>query len=102
MGGSHEVLFYNLPYSDARPRPGQRQPGSFRRDPAGQIHGDAGDNPNLELTLAFCHPFEQEGMVMAKPKAFRVQSGKDKDRSSQESPGNQGVWITKPGRRLSP
>ncbi len=37
-----------------------------------------GVSPKLELTLAFCHPFEQNGMVMAKPKAFMVQSGKDK------------------------
>lgn len=37
-----------------------------------------GDNPNLELTLAFLHPMEQKGMVMAKPKAFGVQSGKEK------------------------
>ena len=37
-----------------------------------------GDHPNLELTLAFCHPFEQQGMVMAKPKVFGVRSGKEK------------------------
>jgi cobalt/nickel transport protein len=37
-----------------------------------------GDNPNLELTLSFCHPFEQKGMVMAKPKAFGVKVGKEK------------------------
>jgi cobalt/nickel transport protein len=37
-----------------------------------------GDSPNLGLTLSFCHPFEQKGMAMAKPKAFMVQSGKDK------------------------
>jgi len=37
-----------------------------------------GDNPNLELILAFCHPFEQNGMDLAKPKAFGVQSGKEK------------------------
>jgi cobalt/nickel transport protein len=37
-----------------------------------------GDNPNLELTLAFLHPFEQLGMDMAKPRAFGVKSGKDK------------------------
>ncbi|AEB08961.1 DUF4198 domain-containing protein [Desulfobacca acetoxidans] len=37
-----------------------------------------GDNPNLELTLAFCHPFEQNGMDLAKPKAFGVKSGKEK------------------------
>ena len=37
-----------------------------------------GDNPNLGLILAFCHPFEQKGMVMAKPKVFGVQSGKEK------------------------
>jgi len=37
-----------------------------------------GDNPNLELTLAFCHPFEQKGMDMAKPKKFGVLANKDK------------------------
>jgi cobalt/nickel transport protein len=31
-----------------------------------------GDNPALELTLAFCHPFEQNGMNLAKPKKFGV------------------------------
>jgi cobalt/nickel transport protein len=37
-----------------------------------------GDNTNLELTLAFCHPFEQNGMNMAKPKKFGVVAGKEK------------------------
>ena len=37
-----------------------------------------GDNANLDLTLAFLHPFEQKGMPMAKPKVFGVQSGKEK------------------------
>jgi cobalt/nickel transport protein len=37
-----------------------------------------GDDPNLGLTLAFCHPFEQKGMDMAKPKRFGVQAGKEK------------------------
>jgi len=37
-----------------------------------------GDNPNLDVTLAFCHPFEQQGMAMAKPKAFGVLLGKEK------------------------
>ncbi len=37
-----------------------------------------GDNPNLGVTLAFCHPFEQQGMAMAKPKAFGVLLGKEK------------------------
>lgn len=37
-----------------------------------------GDNPNLGLILAFCHPFEQKGMPMVKPRVFGVQSGKDK------------------------
>ena len=37
-----------------------------------------GDNPNLELTLAFCHPFEQNGMDMAKPNKFGVMAGKEK------------------------
>jgi len=37
-----------------------------------------GDNPNLELALAFCHPFEQNGMNMAKPKRFGMLSGKEK------------------------
>jgi cobalt/nickel transport protein len=38
-----------------------------------------GDDPNLELTLAFCHPFEQKGMDMAKPKKFGVLAGKEKN-----------------------
>jgi cobalt/nickel transport protein len=37
-----------------------------------------GDNPKLELTLAFCHPFEQNGMNMAKPKKFGVLCRKEK------------------------
>lgn len=37
-----------------------------------------GDNTDLNLTLAFLHPFEQQGMIMAKPKAFGVKLGKDK------------------------
>ncbi len=37
-----------------------------------------GDNPNLGVTLAFCHPFDQQGMAMAKPKAFGVLLGKEK------------------------
>ncbi len=37
-----------------------------------------GDDANLGLTLAFCHPMEQQGMAMAKPKAFGVKAGKDK------------------------
>ncbi len=37
-----------------------------------------GDNANLELTLAFCHPFEQNGMDMAKPRKFGVLAGKEK------------------------
>ena len=37
-----------------------------------------GDNPNLGLTLAFCHPFEQNGMDMAKPRQFGVMFGKQK------------------------
>jgi cobalt/nickel transport protein len=37
-----------------------------------------GDNPNLGLTLAFCHPFEQNGMNMAKPKKFGVLVDKKK------------------------
>ena len=37
-----------------------------------------GDNPNLEMTLAFCHPFEQNGMDMARPKQFGVKAGMDK------------------------
>jgi len=38
----------------------------------------SGDNPKLELILAFCHPFAQNGMDLAKPQAFGVQVGKDK------------------------
>ncbi len=30
-----------------------------------------GDNLNLELTVAFLHPFEPKGMPMAKAKSFR-------------------------------
>jgi cobalt/nickel transport protein len=37
-----------------------------------------GDNPQLELTLAFCHPFEQNGMDLAKPNKFGVLGGKEK------------------------
>jgi nickel transport protein len=37
-----------------------------------------GDNPKVELTLAFLHPFEQNGMDMAKPKKFGVMAGKEK------------------------
>jgi len=37
-----------------------------------------GDNTDLNLTLAFLHPFEQKGMTMAKPRAFGVKVGKDK------------------------
>ena len=37
-----------------------------------------GEDPTLKLTLAFCHPMEQKGMTMAKPKAFGVQMGKEK------------------------
>lgn len=37
-----------------------------------------GDDANLGLTLAFCHPFEQNGMDMAKPKSFGVLAGKEK------------------------
>ena len=37
-----------------------------------------GDNPDLAMVLAFCHPFEQNGMDMAKPKKFGVQAGKEK------------------------
>jgi cobalt/nickel transport protein len=37
-----------------------------------------GDNPTVELTLAFLHPFEQNGMDMAKPNKFGVMAGKEK------------------------
>ena len=37
-----------------------------------------GDNPDLELILAFCHPFEQKGMPLVKPIKFGVQTGKTK------------------------
>ena len=37
-----------------------------------------GDNPKVELTLAFLHPFEQNGMDMAKPNKFGVMAGKEK------------------------
>jgi cobalt/nickel transport protein len=37
-----------------------------------------GDDPNLGMTVAFLHPFEQKGMPMAKPKAFGVIAGKEK------------------------
>ena len=35
-----------------------------------------GDKPELEVTLAFCHPFEQNGMDLARPKKFGVMAGK--------------------------
>lgn len=38
-----------------------------------------GDNTDLELTLAFCHPFEQNGMNLAKPKKFGVLANKEKN-----------------------
>jgi cobalt/nickel transport protein len=37
-----------------------------------------GDNPDLEIILAFCHPFEQKGMPMAKPRKFGVQTDNKK------------------------
>lgn len=37
-----------------------------------------GDPPNLDLVLSFCHPFEQKGIAMAKPKKFGVQAGQEK------------------------
>jgi nickel transport protein len=37
-----------------------------------------GDDANLGLTLAFCHPFEQNGMDMTKPRQFGVLTGKEK------------------------
>ena len=37
-----------------------------------------GDDANLGMILAFCHPMEQQGMDMAKPKKFGVQVGKEK------------------------
>jgi|UniRef100_A0A7V6DNS3 cobalt/nickel transport protein len=36
-----------------------------------------GDDPHLNLILAFCHPMEQKGMPLAKPKAFGVKVGKE-------------------------
>jgi len=35
-----------------------------------------GDKPEVEVTLAFCHPFEQNGMDWARPKKFGVRVGK--------------------------
>jgi len=37
-----------------------------------------GDKPELEVILAFTHPFEQKGMPLVKPKTFGVQAGKEK------------------------
>jgi cobalt/nickel transport protein len=37
-----------------------------------------GDDANLGILLAFCHPMEQSGMPLAKPKAFGVKAGKEK------------------------
>ncbi len=37
-----------------------------------------GDKSDLDLVLAFCHPFEQQGMDMARPRKFGVQAGKVK------------------------
>lgn len=65
-----------------------------------------GDKPELEVSLAFTHPFEQKGMDLAKPKQFKVQSGKNKTdllNTLQETQilGKQawkGVYtLTKPG-----
>jgi cobalt/nickel transport protein len=39
---------------------------------------EQGGNTNLDLTLAFCHPFEQNGMDLAKPKKFGVLVDKQK------------------------
>lgn len=36
-----------------------------------------GDDPQVTLTLAFCHPLEQKGMPMARPRAFGVRVGKE-------------------------
>ena len=35
-----------------------------------------GDKPELEVTLAFCHPWDQKGLDLAKPKKFGVMAGK--------------------------
>jgi cobalt/nickel transport protein len=35
-----------------------------------------GDNPELQVLVAFCHPFEQNAMVMERPKKFGVMAGK--------------------------
>jgi cobalt/nickel transport protein len=37
-----------------------------------------GDKPELEVILAFTHPFEQKGMDLVRPRAFGVQAGKQK------------------------
>jgi len=37
-----------------------------------------GDDASLGLTLAFCHPFDQKGMPMVKPRKFGVLAGKEK------------------------
>jgi len=57
-----------------------------------------GDNTDLNLTLAFLHPFEQKGMTMAKPRAFGVKVGKEKTdllKSLQETKVlDQTAWQT--------
>lgn len=35
-----------------------------------------GDNPELQVLVGFCHPFEQQGMDWDRPKKFGVRSGK--------------------------
>ncbi len=61
-----------------------------------------GDNPNLEMTLAFLHPFEQKGMPMAKPKSLWRSGGQGENRSLKHSPGNQGPGPAGLESRLRP
>lgn len=55
--------------------PGQAHFGTILPDKSMIMQGD---NPNVELTLAFLHPFEQNGMDMAKPNKFGVMADKEK------------------------
>jgi len=67
------------------------------------------DKPELEVTLAFLHPFEQKGMNLVKPRRSGVQSGKsntDLLNTLQETQvlgkqGWKGVYTIK-GRAFTP
>jgi cobalt/nickel transport protein len=62
-----------------------------------------GDKPEMEVILSFNHPFEQKGMVLAKPRAFGVQTGKQKtdllstlvETKVLDNPAWKGTYIVK-------